>query len=724
MADESDDSPRSSRRTLRPGRDTANRRIADRPSRAWRRRGTGRQGLRGLWQLRRSPVAWGITIGAASLLLALVSWLRPLPPPGPKSLSLVALTTGLGPKPVSGLQFTFNGRLSAATDVAGATRLRLPESLQAGRQIEIDLADSAEARRGHWFLVNRRINVPSGGESAALVIMDRREIREIAGEVSTRAAQDAPQPGESAAEGQERSLAYVAAHHGLTSEQLHQAVQSFAITHDPEDRAIALYLEAKFASAEALLKQIVAGKAHDLADAYRFLGAAQFAQAKFQEAADTYRRAQVLAPGDTDILDQLGSTLFALADWSGAERLWRQARDLDKASGSPHLTEDLNDLAQVLQETNRLAEAEALMRQALALDTNRRGPDDPDLAAELSNLAALLDATDRQRDAEPLLRRALAIDLKHYGPDHPEVATDRSNLAELLRTTNRMAEAETLMTQALATDRKTLRPDHPNLSRDLNNLALVLVTTARLTEAEPLLREALAIDEKSLARDHPEVAVRLHNLGEVLLETDRPAAAEPLLRRALAIDEKNYGPNHPNVASDLTLLARLLRGTGRLAAAEPLFDRALHIDQQSHGAESTDVAIDLDDLALLRQAQGRLAEAEDLMRRALAIDNKRLGSDNPRLALDLNDLAQLLRARRRPAEAEPLLRQAVGILFVSERANGHQHTKMASVVRNYRSLLSDLGSPPAQADATIDRLRHTAPSAASDPGTGTPSSRR
>jgi hypothetical protein len=38
-------------------------------------------------------------------------------------------------------------------------------------------------------------------------------------------------------------------------------------------------------------------------------------------------------------------------------------------------------------------------------------------------------------EAEPLIRRALAIDEQSFGPDHPEVAGDLNNLALVLKAT-------------------------------------------------------------------------------------------------------------------------------------------------------------------------------------------------------------------------------------------------------------------------------------------------
>ena len=85
----------------------------------------------------------------------------------------------------------------------------------------------------------------------------------------------------------------------------------------------------------------------------------------------------------------------------------------------PIVATGLNDLAELLIETNRHTEAEPLCRRALAILEKSFGPDYPDVAICLSNLAALLTATNRHTEAEPFSRRALAILEKRFGPDHP-----------------------------------------------------------------------------------------------------------------------------------------------------------------------------------------------------------------------------------------------------------------------------------------------------------------
>ncbi len=100
--------------------------------------------------------------------------------------------------------------------------------------------------------------------------------------------------------------------------------------------------------------------------------------------------------------------------------------------GHPNVAIDLNNLAQLLQDTNRLAEAEPLKRRALAIDEKSFGPEHPNVARDLNNLAMLLQATNRLSETEPLMRRALAIWEASLPDHHPSVQLGRDNLKALL----------------------------------------------------------------------------------------------------------------------------------------------------------------------------------------------------------------------------------------------------------------------------------------------------
>jgi tetratricopeptide (TPR) repeat protein len=188
----------------------------------------------------------------------------------------------------------------------------------------------------------------------------------------------------------------------------------------------------------------------------------------------------------------------------------------------------------------------------------------PDPTARLLNqLGALLFTKALHAEAEPLMRRALAIDEASFGADHPSVARDLNNLARLLQDTNRLAEAEPLYRMALAIDEASFGADHPNVAIDLNNLAGLLQDTNRLNEAEPLMRRALAIDEASFGADHSSVAGDLNNLAALLQGTKRLAEAEPLMRRAVVIFVASLGIDHPSSNTVAENYVSLLEAMGR-----------------------------------------------------------------------------------------------------------------------------------------------------------------
>ena len=437
--------------------------------------------------------------------------------------------------------------------------------------------------------------------------------------------------------------------------------------------------------------------------------------AKYDEAEPLYRRTLEIdqasfGPDHPEVatdLNNLAALLQATNRFDEAEPLMRRSLEIDKASfgpDHPKVASRLNNLAQLLQATNRLDEAEPLMRRALKIDEASLGLDHPDVAIDLNNLASLLKYTNRLDETEPMYRRALEIDEASFGLDHPDVARDLSNLASLLTYTNRLDEAEPLMRRALKIDEASFGPDHPDVARDLNNLSELLRATNRLDEAEPLMRRGLEIEEKSKGKNHPHVAIQLNNLAQLLQDTNRLDEAEPLMQRALKIDEASFGPDHPKVAIRLNNLAALFHDTNRLDEAESLIRRALETNESSFGPDHPAVAIDLNNLAQLLKATNRLDEAEPLMRRALEIDEVSFGPDHPNVATDLNNLALLFWATNCLNEAEPLMQRVLAIVIEFTRQTGHQHPHVETATKNYTILLSKMGYSKDQIDARLKEI--------------------
>ena len=153
-----------------------------------------------------------------------------------------------------------------------------------------------------------------------------------------------------------------------------------------------------------------------------------------------------------------------------------------------------------------------MMRRALTIDENSFGPDHPNVAIRLNNLAQLLQATNRLAEAEPLMRRALEIDEKRFGPDHPNVAIRLNNLAGLLRATNRLAEAEPLMRRPCRSTR-SLRAGPPECRDPPQQPRRIAASHQPARRGRAVDTPALTIDENSFGPDHPNVAIRLNNLA-------------------------------------------------------------------------------------------------------------------------------------------------------------------------------------------------------------------
>jgi tetratricopeptide (TPR) repeat protein len=72
--------------------------------------------------------------------------------------------------------------------------------------------------------------------------------------------------------------------------------------------------------------------------------------------------------------------------------------------------------------------AECWLHRALKIDEIPLCPDHPKVAIRLNNMAQLLQDTNRLTEAEPLYKRALKIFEDSLGHDHPSTITVRKNL--------------------------------------------------------------------------------------------------------------------------------------------------------------------------------------------------------------------------------------------------------------------------------------------------------
>ena len=231
-----------------------------------------------------------------------------------------------------------------------------------------------------------------------------------------------------------------------------------------------------------------------------------------------------LAPDWFEARVTLGTLHCKLARFAAAEP---QLRAAAKLAGTPDEESwALNELAQLLKATNRLAEAEPLMRRALALDEQSYGAEHPYAARHLNNLAALLQATNRLADAEPLMRRCVAI-FHQFGQkashEHPRMQTVQANYRAILQTM-KLSEDEIAQRVKDATATVgSLKPIVPEVERLLG-------------PAKPVADVLAALDRQYKEEDKPPI---------YFLRPDQPMA--PHLDQLLGRSKLDVPLNEPIV---------------------------------------------------------------------------------------------------------------------------------------------------------------------------------
>ena len=200
----------------------------------------------------------------------------------------------------------------------------------------------------------------------------------------------------------------------------------------------------------------------------------------------------------------LGALTYARnADFSSQERVYAEDVATRPSNGRAR-----SNLASVLIDQGRLAEAEPLLREAIRLK--------PDYADAYANLGVAYVAEGRYADALPLFERAVAL-----APDYPALWR---NYGETLASLGRFADAARAFRKVLPSS-----PDDPDL---LESLAWILATAPDASVRDGKSAVDLARRAERLAAGAPNV---LDTLAAAYAETGRFADAIATAEQALAL---------------------------------------------------------------------------------------------------------------------------------------------------------------------------------------------
>ncbi|HEX5124230.1 MAG TPA: tetratricopeptide repeat protein [Rhodanobacteraceae bacterium] len=178
-------------------------------------------------------------------------------------------------------------------------------------------------------------------------------------------------------------------------------------------------------------------------------------------------------------------------------------------------------------------EAERALRASVALW--REAGSEIDSAGPLGNLAFALRMQGRYADAEAALRETIAIEAKHYPPSSEWLNQDRGFLGDLLRLEHRYDEALAELRAAIAAVKSSVSEADPVLAKLQAQLAEAELDAGAPAQAAETAASALAAARATLPAGNIGIGQPLYALARAKLALERPDEAEPLLREALAV---------------------------------------------------------------------------------------------------------------------------------------------------------------------------------------------
>lgn len=270
--------------------------------------------------------------------------------------------------------------------------------------------------------------------------------------------------------------------------------------------------------------------------AYTSLNLLDAAAAQFQRALDLRR------PGTPEhaevrqaqaLLDwSLGRTDRAESGYRDALAVLAAAPDQARAAGQVR-----NDLAALLNDLGRFDEAVPLA--AAAVEEARGMALGPAvLGARLENLGGALHGAGRLAEAEAVYREAIAA-LQQALPERTvALAVALNNFALVARDAGRSEEALALFERAVQVREQAFGPDHAELAGPLTNAARLHAELGRTAAARQAIGRALALADQAFAPDYIGRGHVHLVAAQVALAEGRHAAAADHAGQALAVFER------------------------------------------------------------------------------------------------------------------------------------------------------------------------------------------
>lgn len=226
---------------------------------------------------------------------------------------------------------------------------------------------------------------------------------------------------------------------------------------------------------------------------------------------------------------------------------------------------------QQLMAAGKYSAAELCFRKALTIAI-KDGIKGNRLALTKNNLAVVLNDEHKSAEAEKLYQEALAALKQDAAPNVRLEASIKGSLGQLFRETGRGGAGTALANEALQMKRVVSNDDSVRTS--LNNEALATETSGNLDKAEKLYQELIEASPKSDLI----LGVALSNFARVRTKQRNFKEAESLHAKALQIVETTGGKKHSALATVLNDYANFCEHTGNRDKAIGMYRQAIEIN--------------------------------------------------------------------------------------------------------------------------------------------------
>jgi tetratricopeptide (TPR) repeat protein len=235
---------------------------------------------------------------------------------------------------------------------------------------------------------------------------------------------------------------------------------------------------------------------------HRTLGDYQSAEIVLLEAAEAASKFGPKSPDIAQAKNNLGMLYKYWGRFNEGLQLYREALGCF-AAGSLESGQILHNIGGILHASGNPIAAEQPAREAWVISTSCLGPNSREAVLDALAYAAVLDDLDRLHEAEPIYISGLEYFKVHFGPGHYEMAAVQHNLAAHRASQGRLEEAEQYYRSALKTKIALIGRDSPDVALTEQNLGALLHQLGRSGEGAELLQHAVGILTARLLPSHP-----------------------------------------------------------------------------------------------------------------------------------------------------------------------------------------------------------------------------